>query len=182
VNSRRLLSLLSAIWLFPVLITGEQGGASPITAQDYLRRGEERAGRHDFDGAIGDYNQALRLKPDYAEAFNDRGHSYYWTLLLPERRISPGKRRLHSGDRIAVAYPNAFNNRGAAYMPSDGGRERAIADSDQALKQKLIFRYAYVNRANALGLRQWRRALDTFTERGCIQRERSWQPAAPVCS
>lgn len=59
-------------------------------------------------------------------------------------------------------YPNAFNNRGAAYMASGGDRNRAIADFDQAIRLKPDFRNAYVNRANARGWRNWQQSLDDF--------------------
>jgi lipoprotein NlpI len=140
---------------------GQEGTVSPATAQDYLKRGERRAGRHNFDGAIGDYNQALRLKSGYAEAYNDRGHAYYWKGEYL-KAIADFSRAIE----LRPAYPNAFNNRGAAYMASGGSRARAVADFDQALRLKPDFRNAYVNRANALGLRQWRRALNDFHRAG----------------
>ena len=140
---------------------GQRDAVSPANAEDYLERGEERAGRHDFDGAIGDYNCALRLRPDYAEAFNDRGHSYYWKGEY-DKAIADFSRAIE----LRPNYPNSFNNRGAAYMASGISRARAIADFDQALRLKPDFRNACVNRANALGLRQWRRALDDFHRAG----------------
>jgi tetratricopeptide (TPR) repeat protein len=140
---------------------GQRDTVSPATAEDCLKRGEGRAGRHDFDGAISDYNQALRLKSDYAEGYNDRGHSYYWKGEY-DKAIADFSRAIE----LRPAYPNAFNNRGAAYMASGISRARAIADFDQALRLKPDFRNAYVNRANALGLRQWRRALDDFHRAG----------------
>ena len=30
----------------------------------------------EYDKAVADYSEAIRLKPDYAEAFYDRGHAY----------------------------------------------------------------------------------------------------------
>jgi tetratricopeptide (TPR) repeat protein len=38
----------------------------------FNNRGNSRA--IDLDGAIADYNEAIRLKPDYAGAFNNRGN------------------------------------------------------------------------------------------------------------
>jgi tetratricopeptide (TPR) repeat protein len=128
---------------------GQQDAVPPTTAEDCLKRGEERAGRHDFDDAISDYNRALRLKSDCAEAYNDRGQSYYGKGEY-DKAIAAFSRAIE----LRPAYPNAFNNRGAAYMASGISRNRAIADFDQALMLKPDFRNAYVNRANALGLRQ----------------------------
>ena len=50
---------------------------SPSVAEFYLRRGEDFSGVRDYDRAIADYNTAIQLKPDYAEAYNDRGFAYY---------------------------------------------------------------------------------------------------------
>ncbi|MBZ5618384.1 MAG: tetratricopeptide repeat protein [Acidobacteriia bacterium] len=147
--------------LLSALRAGQENGAPPpTTAQEYLRRGEERAGAHDYDGAIADYNMALQLKSDYAEAYNDRGHAYYWKGDHP-KAIADFTRAI----QLRPAYPNAFNNRGAAYMAS-GHSRRAVADFDQALKLKPDFRNAYVNRANALGFRHWRQSLNDFHRAG----------------
>ena len=42
-------------------------------AGDYFRSGRAKSDKGDFDGAIADYNEAIRLKPDYAIAWNNRG-------------------------------------------------------------------------------------------------------------
>ena len=140
---------------------GQEDASLITTAEDYLKRGEVCAGKHDFDGAIRDYNQALRLNPDYAEAYNDRGHAYYWKWQY-DNAIADFTRAIE----LRPAYPNAFNNRGAAHMASGRSRALAIADFDQALRLEPDFRNAHVNRANALGLRQWRLALDDFHSAG----------------
>ena len=57
----------------PVIATG-----SLDTAEAYLRRGDSYSDIQDYDRAIADYDQAIRLKPDYAEAYNKRGYASYW--------------------------------------------------------------------------------------------------------
>ena len=134
----------------------------PSTAEEYLQRGETRAGAHDYSGAIEDYNMALQLKRDYAEAFNDRGHSYYWKGPK-DKAIADFTRAIE----LRQNYPNAFNNRGAAYFASGGKYELALADFNEAIRQKPDFRNAYVNRAN-LNLRyyNWRQSLEDFHHAG----------------
>src|SRR6185503_10577049 len=63
--------------LLPKLLAQERGESQPGTAEEYLHRGEERAGKKDYERAIADYNMALQLNPDYAEAYNDPGFAYY---------------------------------------------------------------------------------------------------------
>ena len=43
------------------------------TAADYLSRGNAKFALGDYRGAMEDDTQALRLKPDYALAFYNRG-------------------------------------------------------------------------------------------------------------
>jgi tetratricopeptide (TPR) repeat protein len=39
----------------------------------FNNRGIARSGKGDLEGAIADYDEAIRLKPDYAAAFYNRG-------------------------------------------------------------------------------------------------------------
>ena len=150
------LVLIAQLLLVP--LSAREGSQTP---DDYLRRGEESAGAHDWNGAIADYNIALALRPDYAEAYKDRGHAYYWTHDYA-RAIADFTRAIE----LRPNYPHAFNNRGAAWLASGISRERAIADFDQAIRLKPDFRNAYVNRANAREFRHWRQALDDFHQAG----------------
>ena len=42
----------------------------------FNNRGNAYLGKGEYDLAIADYNQAIRLKPDYALAFSNRGNAY----------------------------------------------------------------------------------------------------------
>ena len=39
-------------------------------------RGKAKSALGDKEGAIADYNQAIRLNPDNAKAYKNRGHAY----------------------------------------------------------------------------------------------------------
>jgi tetratricopeptide (TPR) repeat protein len=45
-------------------------------AVDYYNRGLAYRNKGDYDRAIADYNQAIRLDPKYAAAYNNRGRAY----------------------------------------------------------------------------------------------------------
>src|SRR5579864_8294885 len=47
-----------------------------LTAEDYYNRAYERPDS-DLDGQIADYTEAIRLDPDYADAYHERGAVRY---------------------------------------------------------------------------------------------------------
>ena len=47
------------------------------TAQDYYNSGSTKDDLQDYRGAIADYNKAIELQPDYADAYNNRGNAKY---------------------------------------------------------------------------------------------------------
>jgi hypothetical protein len=137
---------------------------SAADAEFYLKRGENFGGVHDYDQAIADYNTAIRLKPDYAEAYNDRGFAYYMKggKAPSQRAIADFTRAIE----LRPNYPKAYNSRGVMYMAGGYARAKAIADFDRAIELKPDFRYAYINRANArLPAHPWL-ALDDFHRAG----------------
>jgi tetratricopeptide (TPR) repeat protein len=121
--------------------------ASPDSAHSaayYLKRGEDFSGSHQYDRAIADYTTAIQLKPDYAEAYNDRGFAYFLKGDA-ERAIADYTRALE----LRPNYPKAYNSRGVAYMAHGYGAAKSVPDFDRAIALKPDFRYAYINRANA---------------------------------
>jgi tetratricopeptide (TPR) repeat protein len=130
-------------------------------ANFYLKRGEDFSTSHDYGRAIADYDTAIRLQPDYAEAYNDRGFAYYLQGHY-DRAIADFTRAIE----LRPDYPKAHNSRGVIYMSGGYGRDKAIADFDRAIALQPDFRYAYINRANArLGRHPWL-ALDDFHRAG----------------
>ncbi len=131
------------------------------------------------DKAIANYDQAVKLKPDGAEAYNNRGLAYddkgdydraiadfdQALKLKPDDAGVYSNRGLAYGlkgdyDRAIADFDQAlklksddagvYNNRGNAYGDK-GEFDRAIADFDQALKLKPDYVMAYNNRGNAYG-------------------------------
>jgi tetratricopeptide (TPR) repeat protein len=113
-------------------------------AEFYLKRGEDFSGLQQYDRAIADYTKALELKPDYAEAYNDRAFAYYLKGDF-DRAITDYTRAIN----LRPNYPKAFNSRGVVYMAGGYGRSKSVPDFDRAIELKPDFRYAYINRANA---------------------------------
>src|SRR5262245_52849608 len=124
-------------------------------------RGETLSGNQQCDRAIADYTTAIQLKPDYAEAYNDRGFAYYLKGDF-ERAIADFTRAIE----LRPNYPRAYNSRGVVYMTGGYGAAKSVPDFDRAIELQPDFRYAYINRANARLFSHPRLALQDFHRAG----------------
>jgi tetratricopeptide (TPR) repeat protein len=153
-----------------------------LTAQQWFERGFNAA---DLDEKIRFYDNAIRLKPDYAEAFNNRGNArgdkkhfagaladYAKALEIksddPEVFYNRGITRNQMGDlddairdyneaiRLKPSYAAAFANRGSA-RHAKGDLDGAIEDYDEAIRLNPDYVQALNNRG---WLRLQKRDLD----------------------
>jgi len=93
-----------------------------------IKRGREKSNRGDYDGAIADYTEAIRLDPNSATAYNSRG----WTYALKgdyDRAIEDATASL----KIRPNDAYTLHTRGYAYA-GKGDYDRAIADFEAALR------------------------------------------------
>jgi serine/threonine protein kinase/tetratricopeptide (TPR) repeat protein len=148
-----------------------------LTPQQWFERGNTRFGRGDIEGAIKGYSEAIRLKPDYAVAFNCRGSArsgqgdfegaiedYTEAIRLkPDYAVAltnQGNARSGQGDfegairdyseaiRLKPDYVVALTNRGNARC-GQGDCEGAIRDCSEAIRLKPDYADAFNNRGNA---------------------------------
>ena len=101
--------------------------------------------KRDFERHLADQTQAIKLNPNYAETFHDRGIRYYdkkliMDLLIPESDVAI---------KIVPNYPIAFNNQGSSYE-SKREENRVIQEVDQAIKINPAQAIASYNRGNIL--------------------------------
>jgi len=137
---------------------GNQKGLS----EAFYNRGNAYAASGDFDRAIADYDQAIRLNPNMAAAFGNRGHAYQEKKQIQNAladydqaiRLNPGAVvALHNRcwARVVIGHLNdalsdcteslrirpdnagTLSTRGFAYLKV-GAPDKAIADFDAALK------------------------------------------------
>jgi tetratricopeptide (TPR) repeat protein len=47
---------------------------SPLCAEDFYQLGINKAKERDFEGAIENFDRAIKLKPNYANAYNNRAN------------------------------------------------------------------------------------------------------------
>ena len=109
----------------------------------YNIAGASNAGLMQFDDAIDSYKQALKIKPDYAEAYYNMG------IALkdkgdPEAAIDSYKQAL----KIKPDYAEAYYNMGNA-LTDKGDPEAAIDSYKQALKIKPDYANVYINTCEA---------------------------------
>ncbi|MFN6474427.1 MAG: tetratricopeptide repeat protein, partial [Nostoc sp. SerVER01] len=118
----------------------------PVTSlsQDavYFYLGSSHHHKSDYTQAIANYTQALKLKPDDVDAYNNRGVAYN-NQGNHTQAIADYNQVL----KLKPNYADAYNNRGVAY-DNQGNHTQAIADYNQALKLKPDLAAAYNNRGN----------------------------------
>jgi lipoprotein NlpI len=112
-------------------------------AKALIFRGFAYRSKGDYDRAIHDFDQAIRLKPDFANAFNNRGIAYDYKGNY-DRAIQDFDQAI----RLQPDYADAFNNRGLVYGEK-GNYDRAIQDFDQAIRLRPAYAEALDNRAGA---------------------------------
>lgn len=95
----------------------------PDNAEARFYRGIVRSAKGDLKGAIHDFDEAIALKSDFAEAFNNRGRARYDRGADLDRTI----RDYNEAIRLKPDYSQSFNNRGIARADRgdwEGGAQR----------------------------------------------------------
>jgi tetratricopeptide (TPR) repeat protein len=113
-----------------------------LSAQEYLERAVARP-NDDLEGMLADYSEALRLNPQYTEAFSNRG-----VVRAAMGDLEGAIADYDVALRLDPHYAYAFNNRGIARRAM-GDLEGAIADYDEAIRLNHLYAYAFSNRGNA---------------------------------
>ena len=128
-----------------------------ISADTYFRRGYTKDELGDYKGAIADYTEAIRLKPDFAYAYGNRG-SVKSKLGEHFAAITDYDIAIHLKPNFAQVY----NNRGLA-KDELGRYAAAIADYNTAIRLEANFALAYNNRGLAKGkLGQYAAAISDY--------------------
>ncbi len=102
-----------------------------------------------LDAALGQYAEALRLKPDFPEGHNNRG-----TALAQEGRLAEAKEEYRWAIRLkSEYYPDAHNNLGVA-LAREGDQAGALREFEGVLRARpdiLEVRFNYGNALVKLG-------------------------------
>jgi tetratricopeptide (TPR) repeat protein len=112
-----------------------------LTAQQWFERGYTAT---DPDEKLRFYGEAIRLKPDYAEAFNNRGAARHAKGDLDGAMLD-----LDEAIRLMPDHAKAFNNRGVVRR-TKGDLNGALQDYKEAIYLEPDYAAAFSNRGAAL--------------------------------
>jgi len=140
-----------------------QQASRGLTAVDWHKQAlalRDRGKYSDPEKAIEYLNNAIKLQPDYAEAYFSRGNVYARDLGQYQRALE----NYNEAVRLQPDNTNAYYNRGTTYDRL-GQYQHALEDYNEAIRLKPDFAMAYYNRGvdyNNLG--QHQRALEDYNE------------------
>jgi tetratricopeptide (TPR) repeat protein len=92
---------------------------------------------NDYECAIKDFTNAIKIEPDFALAHNNRGECHF-----KKGNLSAAEFDYRQALKIKLDFAVAFYNRGRLRL-KEGDRDRAIADLKKALKIDPDFSRAY---------------------------------------
>ena len=97
--------------------------------------------------AVEAYTHAIELKPNYSNAYSNRGAAY-----IAKEKTESAIADINKAIELRPDFPNAYNNRGITFsLKGDVGR--AIEDYTEAIELKPDFAIAYLNRGVAYVLK-----------------------------
>ena len=127
-------------------------------AYEAFYRGLSAIDKGDFDKAIRDFTTAIELKPDFAEAYNNRGNAY-----SRKGDFDTAIQNYDTAIEIKPDYAEAYNNRGIAYVEKRDF-DKGIQNYDTAIKIKPRLAEAYYGRGIAyVGKHDFDTAIQNFT-------------------
>lgn len=126
-------------------IAGAENQPAPseaqLSAEQLYDRGHTKWEARDFDAAIDDCTEAIRLHPGFAEAYNRRATAFVGKGEYPQAMADFGE-----AVRLQPEYTAAYFNRGLAQADL-GDYDAALADYNTALRLNPLFPQAYYSRA-----------------------------------
>jgi len=131
----------------------------PLRAWELLARGNTCYAQNDLDGALADYEEAIRLDPNYAIAYNNRG------LVLKRKGKKEALADFDEAIRLNPKFAAPYFHRATLRMFRADERQATLTDLNEAIRLDPSFADAYKERGL---LRYWQReyeaALADFNE------------------
>lgn len=123
----------------------EQAIAIAPGALSYLCKGNAYNKLEQYQPAIENFSEAIRLKPDFAETYASRGSTY---SKLGQQQLAVED--YNEAIRLKPGFAEAYLGRGTAYGKL-GQDQPAMKDYNEAIRLKPDFAEAYLTRGNAYG-------------------------------
>ena len=133
---------------------------SPICAEDFDELGRNKAKERDFEGAIENFDRAIKLNPDYANAYNNRAKVRH--------ELGDDAGAIEDYEKAILLNPKSSDfhkNRGIIYGKLDD-IEKALKDFTQAIELNPDDAFAWTHRGDVylLELDYLQGALKDYTQ------------------
>ncbi|MES2330927.1 MAG: tetratricopeptide repeat protein [Bacteroidota bacterium] len=112
-------------------------------ATEYYNRGVTSYGQQQYDLAITNFTNSIRLSPNYVDAYVYRGLTYYYKQNYPM-----AVQDYSSAINLNPNYQLAYFNRGLTYY-TQGNYQLSIADFTKSINLNPSYTSAYLSRGNA---------------------------------
>lgn len=110
------------------------------TAEEFFKRGKEYQSKREYESAANAFGEAIKLKPDYAEAYFERGRTnqmfagerMYFQLWMDDPRVKSGFKDFQQAIYLSPNVANYYYHRGLNYYAVSKFPE-AIEDYTKAI-------------------------------------------------
>ena len=136
----------------------------PKNAEEYNNRGEANLAKRDFEKAIEDFSQAIKLNPNDAGMYVDRSAAYYAisTLKKEPSYVDKAIDDCNQAIKLNPDFASAYSSRGASYS-AKGDYDKAIEDLNQAIRLNPNDENAYLGRGSVFFIKEeYERAIKDF--------------------
>jgi tetratricopeptide (TPR) repeat protein len=168
-----ILGIFVLLWIIGIasgnLYTEQTSTSGTGSSNTFYERGREYYIKSDYDNAITQYTEAIRIDPNYAWAYSGRGSAYRM-----KGQYDTAIKDLNEAIRLDPNNALAYSNRGEAYRMK-GQYDTAFKDLNEAIRLDPNYAWAYARRGQAYrGLGQKDRAIQDLEKALSLDPNLDW--------